>query len=292
MSDASTAPMTVGELWQHPVKSMIGSTVASAVLATDGMVGDRSWALRDEERGGIRGAKKLGGLMRFGARYVDPAAGPGSVVEIALPDGGTVRSDDPEVHHIVSTSLGHQVSLWPLQPAADLDHYRRGAPDSTDLLTELRAVFGRDVDEPLPDLSIFPPAIMEFESPPGTYVDAFPLLLMTTSALRSLSAALPDSAVDVRRFRPNVVIDTPGLDGHPEFGWVGRRLGIGTVVLEIVEACPRCVMVTRAVDEVIDDDRRVLRHIVRDLDQNVGVYATVVVPGEISVGDDVAVLES
>lgn len=291
MSDGSTAPMRVDELWQHPVKSMIGSTVTSAALTADGMVGDRSWAVRDEERGGIRGAKKLGGLMRFGARYVDPAAGPGSAIELTLPDGGTVRSDDPEVHRIVSASLGHQVTLWPLQPAADLDHYRRGAPDSTDLLAELRAVFGRDPDEPLPDLSIFPPAIMEFESPPGTYVDAFPLLLMTTSALRSLSAALPESVVDVRRFRPNLVIDTPGLDGHPEFGWVGRRLGIGAAVLEIVEACPRCVMVTRAVDDTIDEDRRVLRHIVRDLDQNVGVYATVVVPGEVSVGDDVVVLD-
>ena len=178
----------------------------------------------------------------------------------------------------------HAIHRMGQQEPAEQDHRQpRVRPPSS---------LGRDVDEPLPDLSIFPPAIMEFESPPGTYVDAFPLLLMTTSALRSLSAALPDSAVDVRRFRPNVVIDTPGLDGHPEFGWVGRRLGIGTVVLEIVEACPRCVMVTRAVDEVIDDDRRVLRHIVRDLDQNVGVYATVVVPGEISVGDDVAVLES
>jgi MOSC domain-containing protein YiiM len=50
-------------------------------------------------------------------------------------------------------------------------------------------------------------------------------------------------------------------------------------------------MVTRAVDDTIDEDRRVLRHIVRDLDQNVGVYATVVVPGEVSVGDDVVVLD-
>ena len=57
MSDGSTAAMRVGELWQHPVKSMIGSTVASAALTADGMAGDRNWAVRDEERGGIRGAK-------------------------------------------------------------------------------------------------------------------------------------------------------------------------------------------------------------------------------------------
>lgn len=284
-------PMHLAELWQHPVKSMIGSMVPSAALANDGMVGDRTWAVRDEVRGGIRGAKKIGGLMRFAARYVEPFAGAGTAVEVTFPDGRSVRSDDPHVDAELSAALGHDVTLWPLQPIDDVDHYRRGAPDSTDLLTELRAVFGREADEPLPDLSIFPPVIMEFESPPGTYVDAFPLLLMTTSALRSLAAALPDSTVDVRRFRPNLVIDTADRPGHPEFDWVGRRLRIGPVVLDIVEACPRCVMVTRAVDGLVDEDRRVLRHIVRDLDQNVGVYATIVAPGTVSVGDEIELLD-
>jgi MOSC domain-containing protein YiiM len=49
-------------------------------------------------------------------------------------------------------------------------------------------------------------------------------------------------------------------------------------------------MVTRAIDAALPADRSVLRHIVRDLDQNVGVYATVVTPGTISVGDPVSVV--
>jgi uncharacterized protein YcbX len=283
--------MQLAHLWQYPVKSMIGGEVASARLGGEGMVGDRTWATRDEERGGIRGAKKIGGLMRCAARYVDAEPQPGSTVEITLPDGSTVRSDDPAVHTRLSDALGHRVSLWPLQPPTDLDHYRRGAPDSTDMLTELRAVFGREGDEPLPDLSIFPPVIMEFESPPGTYLDAFPLLVMTTSALRSLAAALPDSAVDVRRFRPNLVVDTGDADGHPEFAWVGKHLHIGEVVLRVIEACPRCVMVTREVGPDLPDDRAVLRHVVRDLDQNVGVYAEVIVPGVARAGDPVVVAD-
>jgi hypothetical protein len=49
------------------------------------------------------------------------------------------------------------------------------------------------------------------------------------------------------------------------------------------------VMVTREVTPDLPADRSVLRHIVRELDQNVGVYATVSVPGRISIGDEVSV---
>jgi uncharacterized protein YcbX len=281
--------MQVSQLWQHPVKSMIGVSVPGADLVATGMVGDRAWAVRDEVRGGIRGAKKIGGLMRLAARYVDGHAGP---VEIELPDGTVVRSDDADVEARVSAAIDQPITLWPLQPADDLDHYRRGGPDSDDVMVELRSIFGREVDEPLPDFSVFPPEIMEFESPPGTYLDAFPLLVMSTSALRSLQDALPDSAVDVRRFRPNIVIDTGDAPGHPEFEWVGRQLVIGDVVLDVLDACPRCVMVTREVTPDVPADRSVLRHIVRDLGQAVGVYAAVSTSGRIAVGDAVAISAS
>jgi uncharacterized protein YcbX len=280
--------MHVAQLWRHPVKSMIGEQVVRADLTPTGMVGDRAWAVRDELRGGIRGAKKLGGLMTFAAGYIDPsqpAAGrPSAAVRITLPDGGTVRSDAGDVAERISKALDHQVTLWPLRPPDDLDHYRRGAPDSSDVMEELNGIFGREPGEPLPDFSIFPPEIMEYESPPGTYLDAYPLLVMTTSALRTLQQQLPDSAIDVRRFRPNVVIDTGDAEGHPELGWVGRQVVIGDVVLELPHPCPRCVMVTREIDDTLPADRAVLRHIVRDLDQNLGVYATVVEPGSIDVG--------
>ena len=275
----------VSQIWRYPVKSMIGEDVDTADLDTLGMVGDRAWAVRDEVRGGIRGAKKIGGLMRFAAAYAD---GPGSAVTITLPDGErTVRAGDDEANAAVSQALEHEVTLWPRMPAADLDHYRRGAPDSDDLMEELRAIFGRELDEPLPDLSVFPPEIIEFESPLGTYYDAFPLLVMSTSAFRAMEDALPDSVVDVRRFRPSLVVDTGDESGHPELDWVGSTLHVGEVDLELVVGCPRCVMVTREIDERIPQDRSVLRHIVRDLDQNVGVYANVIRPGSVRVGDAV-----
>ena len=51
--------MHLAQLWQYPVKSMIGSEVSAARLGPDGMEGDRTWATRDEERGGIRGLINL-----------------------------------------------------------------------------------------------------------------------------------------------------------------------------------------------------------------------------------------
>ncbi|MGD9995588.1 MAG: MOSC domain-containing protein [Ilumatobacteraceae bacterium] len=274
--------MHVAQIWQYPVKSMIGATVSQARLGGTGVVGDRLWAVRDEQRGGIRGAKKIGALMRLAATY----DGEGGVV-ITLPDGTRVGSADPDAAARVSAALDHPVTLAPLAPASDLDHFRRGAPDSDDVMVELRSIFGREDDEPLPDFSIFPPELVEFESPPGTYVDAFPLMIMTTSALRSLADALPDSAIDVRRFRPSFVIDSGDEDGHPELGWAGRTLHIGDAVVQVGAPCPRCVMVTREVDAQLPADRAILRHIVRDLDQNVGAYATVVQPGTIAEGDPV-----
>lgn len=274
--------LTVQEIWSYPVKSMVGETVNQCTLDEVGILGDRIWAARDLERGGIRGAKKIGGLMRLMARNLDSSTG---LVEITLPDGSTVRTDNTSVHQIVSAAIEHPIILEKLRNADDLEHFRRGAPDSENMMDELRAVFGRVDDEPLPDFSNFPPEIMEFESPPGSYYDAWPLMVMTTSALRSLAKAVPDSNMDVRRFRPSVVIDSGDEDGHPEFSWKGKHATIGTARIEFLDACPRCVMVTRDINETIPADKNVLRHIVRDLNQNVGVYARITQPGSFDAGD-------
>ena len=279
--------MKVEQLWRYPVKSMMGERQVTGAVGTLGLAGDRGWAVRDEERGGIRGAKKLAELMQLSARYVDE---PDGVVEITLPDGSLLTSDDPDRDERLSAALDHRVTLWPRRPATDLDHYRRGAADHEDIIEELRSIFGREGDEPLPDLGAFPPEIVEFESPPGSYVDAYPLLVMSTSAMRSLEDALPESSIDVRRFRPNLIIDTGGRTGHPELEWAGMRARIGSATIELVTPCPRCVMVGHAIDQDVPTDRTILRHIVQELDQNVGMYATVVDEGEISEGDSVLLM--
>jgi hypothetical protein len=204
-----------------------------------------------------------------------------------LPDGSEVGSFDEDVHARISSALGVKVQLESLPVDGNLEHFRRGASYESDPMMELRGVFGREEHEPLPNFAAFPPEIVEFESPPGTHYDCWPLMVMTTSAFDALQAALPDSVIDERRFRPSLVID--GAEpGHPEFTWKGRTATIGTAVVEFLDPCPRCVMPTRRINDSIPEDRRILRHIVRDLDQNVGVYARILQPGSCALGDSVA----
>jgi uncharacterized protein YcbX len=275
--------MKISQLWSYPVKSMVGEQVPHVELSTLGIMGDRHWAIRDLERGGIRGGKKIGALMQCAAQRH------GDDVIITLPNGVTVSSQDANVNEVLSQALNHPVELTSLPADNNLDHFRRGPGDSDDPIQELRTIFGRTDDEPLPNFAAFPPEVVEFESPPGTHYDCWPLMVMTTSAMDALRSALPNSVIDERRFRPSLVVETTEK-GHVEFSWKGKRAQIGTAVVEFLDPCPRCVMVTQAVNADIGPDRDILRHIVRDLDQNVGMYARVISPGSVSVGDTVQFL--
>lgn len=262
---------------------MVGQTVETVQLSELGIVGDRHWAIRDNERGGIRGAKKIGELMQFIAQ---PAADGSAEIHITFPNGEVVRSTDHEVNEKLSHALGRSVTLLSLPTNGDLEHFRRGAPDSDDMLHELRGIFGRDDNEPLPDFGVFPPEVVEFESPPGTHHDCWPLMVMTTSAMEALTRALPQSVVDVLRFRPSVLIDNGTEGGHVEFSWKGRVATIGTATIEFLDPCPRCIMITRKINNDIPEDRRILRHVVQELNQAVGVYARIVTPGVVSINDE------
>jgi len=276
----------IAEIWRHPVKSMGGERIEAAEIGRQGIPGDRAWAVRDETRGGIRGAKKIPALMRCRARQV---RGPEGAPEITLPGGEVIVADASDANARLSEALGTKVTLWPLLPASELDHYRRGAPDHADVLTELRSIFGREEGEPLPDLSKFPPDLFQYESPPGTYFDVAHILLLTDATLRRLQELAPASRVDVRRFRPNLVVESSEAPGFPELGWVGRRVRVGGAVLKVDLACPRCVMITHGFED-LPRDTALMRTVVREADQNVGVYARVETPGTVRPGDPVELL--
>jgi uncharacterized protein len=119
------------------------------------------------------------------------------------------------------------------------------------------------------------------------HLDASPLHLLSTAALRGLRDLLPDAEIEVGRFRPNLLLAVPGTD-PVEDGWVGRELTVGTVRLRVTGRTPRCVMVTMD-QEVLPEDRRILRTISDSRDGAFGVGAEVVRPGTVRVGDAVRV---
>jgi uncharacterized protein YcbX len=286
-----TAVGRVAEIWRYPVKSMGGESLGTAAVGPIGLVGDRGWALRDELAGEIRGAKKMPVLMRCRARYdEEPEDQQVPPATMSLPDGTHVRTRDADAGARLSALVGRHVTLWPRQPAERRDHYRRGRPDHADLETELREIFGRLPDEPLPDLSALPRELFEFTSPLGTYFDAFPIHLLTTASLRALAARNPAAQFDRRRFRPNLLVESPeGVSDLVEFDWCGRRLRVGTAELSITMPTMRCSMTMRPVDD-LPADPTVLRTVVRDAGQNLGVYAAVEQPGRVAVGDRIELI--
>jgi len=123
-----------------------------------------------------------------------------------------------------------------------------------------------------------------------SHFDDAPVHLLTTASLRWLQAQLPDSDIDVRRFRPNLLLDIPGC-ALREPSWIGRCLRIGDALeLELIDATERCVMVTLAQAE-LPEDAAVLRALAEQAQRRLGVYARVRVPGVAREGDSVKLLD-
>jgi len=286
---------TVGsleELWRYPVKGMCGEQLGSAHIGEQGLNGDRGWAIRDTARGEIQSCKFRPQLLMCAARYPGGEAEEVSdVVEVTFPDGQRLGSEDPAIHGKLTALTGHVSSLERLRPASDVDFYRRYMPDAVSWKQELEATFEREPGEPLPDFSQVPPEAFHHVSLPGTFFLVTPIHILsraTLSRLRQMNAASDWAA---SRFRPNLLVEAfDSEDPFPERSWVGRRLAVGDGLLECVMATPRCGAITRA-QPGLGADAQMLRTVVKQADQNVGVYANVIKAGAVSAGDALYIVD-
>jgi uncharacterized protein YcbX len=131
---------------------------------------------------------------------------------------------------------------------------------------------------------------LEFTSPLGTYFDAYPIHVLTTSSLRAMESFNATAVWDVRRFRPNFLIETAdGIEGLVETRWRGQHLRLGELVLKCEMPTVRCGMTTHA-QANLPKDPSVLRSIVKDAEQNLGIYASVVSAGRVAVNNTVELL--
>ena len=108
----------------------------------------------------------------------------------------------------------------------------------------------------------------------------------TVDAIGRLAAVPPD----VRRFRPNIVIATPGASPFEEDGWVGGVLSFGDAddapAIIVTNYDERCAMVNFDPDTA-RVDAAVLKAIVRERDNRAGVYGAVIRRGRIGVGQPI-----
>jgi uncharacterized protein YcbX len=294
--------LTVTELWRFPVKSMGGNRVDQVGVGRRGVHADRLWAVRDVENDITASARKIPALLGFSARYVTepgPDAGPGNVPEvvIAFPDGSECSSADPGVHRRIADLLDREVRLVALPPREDTSQHRLSIKQSMANFSadEVRRDFGLDKSEALPDTSMFTTkqllTVARFATPPGTFVDLGPVHLMSSTSLASLP---PDGEepYDVRRFRPNILIDVQEPDSDfPEAQWVGGDIEIGSATMRVTIPTIRCVVPTRP-QPGVPLDRQLTRQLATRTDRFLGVYADVTRPGVLRVGEVVSVRQA
>ncbi|MGH6962511.1 MAG: MOSC domain-containing protein [Dongiaceae bacterium] len=117
-----------------------------------------------------------------------------------------------------------------------------------------------------------------------------PLHVLTTASLRQFAEHHPEGRFVPARFRPNIVIDTGDRIGFLEQGWLERRFAIGDgVEIAIAAHCKRCVMTTLPQGD-LPLDPAILHTATAHNNTHAGVYATVLRPGSIKVGDPVRAL--
>ena len=280
MSDLSTG--SISQLWRYPVKSMKGEALESALVTDGGLLGDRAYALIDASNGKVASAKfprKWARLLEFGASFaLAPRVGaPMPAVRLAWSPGEEVLSSFPDVDARLGEAIGRQVRLTTKRPAAV-------SLERLDPLAEAETIL--DIGE----------IMME-----GRFSDYAAVHIVTTATLARLAELGSNSRFDVRRFRPNLVIDTGDKRGFVENSWVGKTIAIGDDVrLRISDPTPRCSIPTLA-QEGLPKDPQILRAIVEHnrlpvplLDGEtlpcVGVYGFVIEGGNVGLGDAVRVV--
>jgi len=194
-------------------------------------------------------------------------------------------SDSEAFNAKLSNVLGKEVSIWPIMPDDESDHYKRLPMDEA----ELRRIFAREDGEPIPDMTQFSDYLIEHIPPPGTYFDVYSVHLLTTSTLRYMESLNPDSDWTPQRFRPNFVIDTGDEPALIENTWIGKTTTINGVELLCIGPAPRCAVTAHPQGNDIVKDPNILRTIVKDAGQNLGIYCEVKNTGQINAGNVVEI---
>lgn len=116
--------------------------------------------------------------------------------------------------------------------------------------------------------------------------------IATTSSLRRL-ALESGIAVDARRFRSTVTIDTGDSAAHVEDSWAGRELELGGARLLVKGGVPRCAVIDLEPDTGARGTsllKTLAGYRLEASEISFGVYAQVIRPGTVSSGDQVRLL--
>lgn len=253
--------MKLTQIWRHPVKSLQGEALEAAEVESTGLAFDRAFGIIDDETGKIVTARREPKLLFASASIAEDGG-----LSLELPDGDQSRR--VEVDGIGDRDVDAALSSWigrPVHLASALEHERVTAESYTD-----------PIDESSP--------LREWQLPQGRFVDSAPLLLITTQTLQSGANAHPKGRWDIRRFRPNLVIDARGT-AWLEDGWTSMQIGIGEAEIRVRKPCGRCTMITRA-QPGIEADLEIFQSLAHEHGATFGVLCDIMRRGTIRVGDE------
>ena len=158
--------------------------------------------------------------------------------------------------------LGHKASL-----GADLEPLVDGRPwGSPKVAAEVKAIVGAGA------------RLVRYDG--ADRFDVLPLLVATDGAISAFGH-------DHRRLRPNIVID--GVEGLGERDWPGSCLRVGKVLIGVQDLRLRCIM-TSFDPDTLAQDKEITRDIYRRFEGKLALNCFVIEAGEISVGDEVALV--
>jgi uncharacterized protein YcbX len=253
---ASPAPV-VRRLSVTPIKGTAMTHPTSLVLNADGAMDDRRFHLADED-GKLVTGRRFPAMLGVRAAF-DPAA---RLLRVEIPDADVVEAEvcagEPMITSVYGRGVAGRRVAGPFDEA--LSAYLGGS---------VRLIEGLQ---------------------PGSAQDAEPLTMVSSESIEELGRlGGVDHGIDARRFRMTLEID--GCEPFEEERWEGRRIRVGSAVIEVGASVPRCVITTLDPDtgtKDLDVLKLLARHRSGSPDSlPFGVYARVVEPGRVLVGDRV-----
>lgn len=272
----------VAGIYRYPVKSMRGESVTEAVLTERGIAGDRAYALLDTETGRIASAhhpRIWGGLLHCLACW------DGDRVTVTLPDGRRLQVG-PELESSLSDLTGRPVRF--ITQAAENSEYDFQIADVPGHAPQ--AFIDRALASATRADSRVGRLRLAMNAPAGTLVDVAPLHVITTGSLTALGRGGGDP--DVRRFRPNILIDNGNEPRYTEAEFSNQRLTIASTAVDLTMPTMRCIVPTLG-QAGVQRHTETLAAIARDNLLHVGPgnwaclghYASVTSEGSLHVGD-------
>lgn len=219
--------MRVHALYLYPVKSLAGIAVSGFKLDSFGPHGDRRWMIVDADDRFVT-QREAPELARIATTLN------ADCVAVEIPQAGH--------HELAATDTEITASVWRDQVTARLGDSAANQALSRFCGRPLRFVY-------MPDATFrrVDPQRVATRRRVG-FADGFPLLITNQASLEDLNARL-ETPVPMRRFRPNIVV--AGAAPWAEDDW--RLIEIGTLAVDIVKPCGRCVVTTVDPDTGIKD---------------------------------------